>query len=274
MSEEEATGALLPSEDEAEMRGRLQAHRQAAQVALADVARLEQALGGRFVSEEDFERASEALADAEGEEARAREETGAAHRALTELRERSLRWRLVTDRLGLVERFLAVARDLQGILRGGQLIDFLAEERLRQIALDASARLGSLTRYRYALELDSEGEFQVRDDHNGGERRPVSSLSGGETFLASLSLALALSAQIQLRGRFPLEFFFLDEGFGSLDPELLDTVITALERLHLEHVHIGLISHVPDLQARIPTRLLVEPAMPGAQGSRIRLERV
>ncbi len=51
----------------------------------------------------------------------------------------------------------------------------------------------------------------------------------GETFLTSLSLALALSAQIQLRGEYPLQFFFLDEGFGTLDQDLLDTVVTALE---------------------------------------------
>lgn len=86
-----------------------------------------------------------------------------------------------------------------------------------------------LTRQRYAIEVDSEGGFVMRDDANGGVRRPVSSLSGGETFLTSLSLALALSAQIQLRGEYPLQFFFLDEGFGTLDQDLLDTVVTALE---------------------------------------------
>lgn len=109
-----------------------------------------------------------------------------------------------------------------------------------------------LTRQRYAIEVDSEGGFVMRDDANGGVRRPVSSLSGGETFLTSLSLALALSAQIQLRGEYPLQFFFLDEGFGTLDQDLLDTVVTALEKLQSDNLAVGVISHVQELRARLP----------------------
>lgn len=134
-------------------------------------------------------------------------------------------------------------------------------------------RLGQLTRYRYALQTEPGGGFLVRDDGNGGTCRAVSTLSGGETFLASLSLALALSAQIQLRGHYPLEFFFLDEGFGTLDPELLDVVITTLERLHFEKLHVGVISHVAELRSRLQRRVIVEPAEPGGRGSRLTLER-
>ena len=70
------------------------------------------------------------------------------------------------------------------------------------------------------------------DFKNGGIRRAVNTLSGGEVFLASLSLALALSAQIQLSSHASLELFFLDEGFGTLDDNLLDVVMEALENLH------------------------------------------
>ena len=101
----------------------------------------------------------------------------------------------------------------------------------------------------------------------------MGTLSGGETFVTSLSLALSLSAHIQLRGQHPLEFFFLDEGFGTLDPELLDVVMSSLERLRLERMAIGLISHVPELRERVPRRLVVEPAEPGGRGTRVRLER-
>ena len=119
----------------------------------------------------------------------------------------------------------------------------MAEEQLINVALDASQRLGELTQYKYGLEVDSEGGFIIRDDGNGGLRRPVGSLSGGETFLTSLALALALSSQIQLRGQYPLEFFFLDEGFGTLDGYLLEIVINSLERLHSQNMTIGIISH-------------------------------
>ena len=69
-----------------------------------------------------------------------------------------------------------------------------------------------------------------------------------------------------------MEFFFLDEGFGSLDPELLNVVIDTLERLQLERLHVGLISHVPELRNRLQRRLIVESAVPGGAGSRLRLE--
>lgn len=76
---------------------------------------------------------------------------------------------------------------------------------------------------------------------------------------SALSLALALSEQIQLKGQSPLEFFFLDEGFGTLDNNLLDSVTDSLERLSRKERVIGLISHVPELRSRIARRLIVDP---------------
>ncbi|MNZ70553.1 Nuclease SbcCD subunit C [compost metagenome] len=163
---------------------------------------------------------------------------------------------------------------LQTVLRGNAFVEYIAEEQLMQVCQSASQRLRFLSKQRYALEVDSGGGFVIRDDGNGGVRRPVSTLSGGETFLTSLSLALALSAQIQLRGQYPLQFFFLDEGFGTLDPELLDTVITSLERLHNDQLSVGIISHVPELRARLPRKLVVVPAEQGGGGSRILLEKM
>ena len=86
-------------------------------------------------------------------------------------------------------------------------------------------------------------------------------------FLASFSLALALSTQIQLRGRYPLEFFFLDEGFGTLDSETLEVVFESLGSLRTSDVLVGFISHVEDLKQRLPRSLVVTPAEPGGQGS-------
>lgn len=162
---------------------------------------------------------------------------------------------------------------IQKLLKGNSFIEFISEERLRYIAKEASELLGVLTRYRYTLELDTENGFVIRDNANGGVHRPVSSLSGGETFLTSLSLALALSSQIQLKGQSPLEFFFLDEGFGTLDTNLLDTVIDSLERLSTTKRVIGLISHVPELKSRITRRLIVEPPSSDGKGSQVRIEK-
>ncbi|MGY4690013.1 AAA family ATPase [Salibacterium sp. K-3] len=160
-------------------------------------------------------------------------------------------------------------RRLDQVFRGRGFIDFLAEEQLQQVTRTASEWLRELTRGRYAVEIDDEGGFIIRDESNAGLKRPVSSLSGGETFLTSLALALALSASIQLKGRYPLEFFFLDEGFGTLDQELLDTVMTALEKLQMNNLAVGIISHVPDIQERLLHKLIVKEAEPGGKGSSI-----
>lgn len=162
---------------------------------------------------------------------------------------------------------------IQKLLKGNSFVEFISEERLRYIAKEASETLGVLTKYRYALELDTDNGFIIRDNANGGVHRMVSSLSGGETFLTSLSLALALSSQIQLKGQSPLEFFFLDEGFGTLDTKLLDTVMDALERLSTQKRVIGLISHVPELKNRIARRLIVEPPSAEGRGSRVKIEK-
>jgi len=161
----------------------------------------------------------------------------------------------------------------KNLLKGNGFIEYISEERLRYVAREASETLGTLTRHRYGLELDTENGFVIRDDSNGGMRRLVTTLSGGETFLTSLALALALSSQIQLKGQSPLEFFFLDEGFGTLDGTLLDTVIDSLERLSSSERVIGLISHVPEMKARITRRLIVEPPGAGGSGSKVYMEK-
>lgn len=162
---------------------------------------------------------------------------------------------------------------IKNLLKGNGFIEYISEERLRYVAREASETLGFLTRHKYGLELDPENGFVIRDNSNGGICRLVTSLSGGETFLTSLALALALSSQIQLKGQSPLEFFFLDEGFGTLDSSLLDTVIDALERLSTRDRVIGLISHVPELRCRITRRLVVEPPAANGSGSRVYIEK-
>ncbi|WAW14330.1 AAA family ATPase [Peptostreptococcus equinus] len=147
---------------------------------------------------------------------------------------------------------------LEKLMRGNRFVEYLSQIYLKNIVFDASARLENITNGRFSLEINSDYTFMVRDNFNGGNRRSADTLSGGETFLTSLSLALALSTQIQLKGNAPLEFFFLDEGFGTLDRELLDTVINSLEKLHSDTMSVGIISHVEELKNRIPIKLIVE----------------
>lgn len=195
-------------------------------------------------------------------------------RDLEDIKHRNTRWQQLEEQGSKLQHKLNLLLKLQTSLRGNAFVEYIAEEQLMNVSRSASERLKYLTNQRYALESDSSGGFVIRDDANGGVRRPVGTLSGGETFLTSLALALALSAQIQLRGQYPLQFFFLDEGFGTLDPELLDTVITSLEHLHHEHLAVGIISHVAELRARLPRKLIVVPAESGGDGSKIVLEKL
>ena len=158
---------------------------------------------------------------------------------------------------------------LRKLLEGNKFMEFVAEEYLQTVAINASNRLLSLTDGRYFLRYDSG--FFVGDNFNGGNLRGVYTLSGGETFLVSLSLALALSAEICARSLRPIEFFFLDEGFGTLDERLIDTVMDSLERLKSENFSIGIISHVEELKHRIDRRLLVTKATE-RHGSQVRME--
>lgn len=162
--------------------------------------------------------------------------------------------------------------DIAKLVEGNKFVEFVALNQLKYICIEASRRLKNITGGRYALEIDGSGNFIMRDDFNGGSRRATGTLSGGETFLTSLCLALALSSQVQLKGSAPLEFFFLDEGFGTLDTDLLDTVMNSLEKLYSDRLCVGIISHVEEIKSRVPVKLIVEPAQHGLRGSRVKIE--
>jgi exonuclease SbcC len=238
-------------------------------IALENVTKL---LDNQSVTEQSFKETSSILADLKESVKEATTELGSARALLKDLQVRNERLGSLEKEREKIQEELSQYQKLQSVFKGNAFIEYMAQEQLIAISRDASERLGFLTRQRYALEVDSQGGFVIRDDANGGVKRPISSLSGGETFLTSLSLALSLSAGIQLRGEYPLQFFFLDEGFGTLDSELLDTVITALEKLQSNDLSIGIISHVQELRARLPKRLIVEKADDLGNGTKVKVE--
>ncbi|WP_248926677.1 AAA family ATPase [Paenibacillus hamazuiensis] len=269
---QQVRSALLPAADKAAWAREAEAHDSELAQLRGKLRELEAKLQGRVVADDEWAALQERLAQLKQADEEALQSRAKAERDHEELLVKHEQWkRLEEARLGL-QTLLDRLSKLQSVLRGNAFVEFVAEEQLMQVSRAASERLGSLTRGKYAIEVDSGGGFVIRDNAGGGVRRPVTTLSGGETFLTSLALALALSAQIQLKGQYPLEFFFLDEGFGTLDQELLETVIAALEKLHVDRLTVGVISHVPELKNRLPRRLTVEPAEPGGRGSRVKIE--
>lgn len=264
--------SLLPKGRAEEMKREIDEFLDGSKQLAANIRRVTDKLAGRRVTEEEWTASVSLLEQAEAESGAAKEEKGAQAKAFAVMQKQHKRFKEIEAELKSWQTQIDRLDKLQSVCKGNTFVEFLAEEQLESVARDASARLGALTRQRYAILVDSEGGFVMRDDANGGVKRPVSSLSGGETFLTSLSLALALSAQIQLRGQYPLQFFFLDEGFGTLDQGLLDTVVTALEKLQSDNLSVGVISHVQELRARLPKKLIVHPSEPGGKGTRVTME--
>ncbi len=153
------------------------------------------------------------------------------------------------------------------------LSTYVLAARLEEVAEVASVRLRGMTQGRYTLvHSDARGGGNSRSglrllvsDAWTGQDRDTSTLSGGETFLASLALALALAEVVTASaGGAPLDALFVDEGFGSLDEETLDEVLDVLDGLREGGRLVGIVSHVPHLRDRIPSRLRVSKGTSGS----------
>jgi len=153
---------------------------------------------------------------------------------------------------------------------------FVLASRLDDVLAAASTRLRVMTRGRYLLRRNVDAgdrraagglELMVEDSYTATSR-PVATLSGGESFQAALALALGLSEVVQsYSGGIRLDTMFIDEGFGSLDPEALDLAIDTLIDLQQSGRMVGVISHVPELRERLDVRLEI---VAGPGGSRAR----
>ncbi len=154
-----------------------------------------------------------------------------------------------------------VAGELARLLDASHFERWLVSEAIQRLVAGGSVRLAELSGGRYSFATDPTGRDLLVVDHTqGDERRSVRTLSGGETFQASLALALALSdelADLAADGAARLESIFLDEGFGTLDAETLETVATTIENLAAGDRMVGIVTHVPELAARIPVQFRV-----------------
>lgn len=232
---------------------------------------LEKKLDGRKVKEEEFDGLNEEIIRLKDEIGELEKSNAVLFDRITAMKKDLEKKKKIKSEFDKVSNDYRLLDEIDRIVQGNKFVEYVATNHLKYIALEASKRLSTITNGRYALEINDALEFVMRDNFNGGERRGVDTLSGGETFLTSLSLALALSSQIQMKGNAPLEFFFLDEGFGSLDVELLDTVMESLEKLHSSNLSIGIISHVEELKNRVPVKLVVTAGEIG-EGSKVKVE--
>ncbi len=174
----------------------------------------------------------------------------------------------ISSNLEIFTHKLDLVKELSSVLRGKALAEFVCEEYLQEITSSANQKLEILMDGRYTLKFENK-EFFVEDNFNDGKTRPASTLSGGETFVVSLSLALSISNAISMLSTRSMDFFFLDEGFGTLDNELCSVVINSLYKLESQNLKIGLISHVSELEESIKNKVIVTK---DNNGTKLKLE--
>lgn len=199
----------------------------------------------------------EALTRAEETASRLRSDLGKSERL------RSRRAELERDRGGYDE--------LSKLLKSNRFQQWLIQEALVGLIEFANVQLAELAGGAYSLVVTG-GDFEVIDHRNAEARRSVRTLSGGETFLVSLALALALAERVVATsavGTARIESMFLDEGFGTLDAETLDTVAAVVQELGTRDRMIGLVTHVRELAEQIPTRFEVRKLPDGATVRRV-----
>jgi DNA repair protein SbcC/Rad50 len=161
----------------------------------------------------------------------------------------------------------AVAKALADHLRASRFEQWMMAGALETLVVGANGLLTELSDRGYSLRSE-DGAFSIIDHRNADEVRPVSTLSGGETFLVSLALALSLAEAHASEGDARLDAVILDEGFGTLDDETLDTVASVLEELaRNRELMVGVITHVKELAERATVRFEV---IRGAKGSTVR----
>jgi exonuclease SbcC len=181
--------------------------------------------------------------------------------------------------LAPVEQAAQRAKELADLASGNganrlnmPLSAYVLAARLEEVAEVASGRLRAMTQGRYTLIHSDARAGNARSglrlmvsDAWTGQDRDTATLSGGETFLASLALALGLAEVVTASaGGAPLDALFVDEGFGSLDEETLDEVLDVLDGLREGGRLVGIVSHVPHLRDRIPSRLRVSKGTSGS----------
>ncbi len=154
----------------------------------------------------------------------------------------------------------AVARELAVHLGAQRFERWVLREALHVLVVGANQRLEELSGGQYSLKIDEDLSFEIIDHHNADETRPVKTLSGGETFLTSLALALSLAdhlAEMSAGASKRLESIFLDEGFGTLDAEGVEAASAIIHEIGATGRTVGLATHVTALAEQVPTRFVV-----------------
>ena len=165
----------------------------------------------------------------------------------------------VKNELRAVKADLKLTQKLNQYISKNALVDYVSEEYLYLISQYANRFVYSISRGKYMLKYssDNSGEFLAIDNFNGGMTRSIKTLSGGERFIFSLSLALGVSQSISINNNKSFNFFFIDEGFGNLSDDYINDVLECFDSLIKLDFTVGFITHIEKMQEYITNKVIV-----------------
>ena len=268
------TALLLPDPEVRRLADQLQRHEQAlavTQQTLTDLAQQLQLEQARALTEEPLESIEHQLSASNQQLATLNQQLGQRQQRLHDHRSGQERHATLAAQLEnqqLEARRWRQLADVIGSADGKKFSEFAQGLTLARLTDLANRHLHRLTdRYRILRNPEEHLDLLIVDEYQGGSSRTMNSLSGGESFLVSLALALGLSELASHRTQ--IDTLFIDEGFGTLDPDTLDVALSALENLQGTGKTIGIISHVEALKERVSTQINVRKGVGGVSSLQI-----
>jgi exonuclease SbcC len=227
-------------------------------LATSRVKELQAEMGARVYDAEAHRKVKAEILEIEKSKSAKNKEIGKTEELLVKLKKDIENQAVLQKQLEQLELRAENIRTMKSLFKASGFVNYISSVYLQNLCNAANDRFFQLTRQKLSLEITPDNNFQVRDFMNGGKVRSVKTLSGGQTFQAALSLALSLADNIQKITESNQNFFFLDEGFGSLDKESLAVVFDTLKTLRKENRIVGVISHVEEMQQEIDVHLRIE----------------
>lgn len=218
---------------------------------------LEAKLKDEFFSENDYLEHEKAFETAETELKIATENVTKTNAEISRLTEAFNQKKELLTTLDQLKKRAENLKTMGNLFKAAGFVQYVSSIYLKQLCENANVRFRKMTRNQLSLQVNESNDFEVIDYLNEGRTRSVKTLSGGQSFQVSLSLALALAESVQTNTVASKNFFFIDEGFGTQDAESVNIVFETLNNLHKENRIVGIISHVEELKERIPVALQI-----------------
>lgn len=219
------------------------------------IGELELKLKGLSFDNEQFSLAEQQFVEAQSEQKKISDSVVTKTAEINRLEKEFMKKETLLKELAKLQKRSENLKLMMNLFKGAGFVQYVSSIYLRQLCDHANVRFHRMTRNQLSLQLNENNDFEIIDYLNEGKSRSVKTLSGGQAFQVSLSLALALAESVQANAQADKNFFFIDEGFGTQDTESVNIVFETLTNLMKENRIVGIISHVEELKEKIPTAL-------------------